>query len=166
MSVVGGVWHGNLPWPRTTALDLYGTFLKTHEPLEGLRGHIMMGNVYVEPAQQPSQVWLSRRPRREVQRDLRVCPMMKGAKVHSPYLKNVRLPRHHHSNQESLRFFCMLSNHIELEQSIRKCLASQDLLIGTQWGKQAVELDSFYFVNLQYKRKGKLPDCVSLIHLA
>lgn len=157
---------GNLPWPRTIALDLCGTFLKTHESLRGLRGHTMMGNVYVKPAQQQSRAWPSRGPRREVHRDLRVCPVMKGAKVHSPCFKNVRLPRHHHSNRESLRFFCMLSNHIEWKQSFRKRLASQDLPIGTQWGNQAVELDSFYFVNLQYKRKGKLPDCVFLIHLA
>lgn len=158
---------GNLPWPRTIALDLCGTFLKARESLRGLRGHTTMGNVYIDPAQPHSQAWPSRGPRREVHRALRVCPVMRGAKVHSPFFKNVRLPRHHHPNCESLRFFGRPSDHTEWEQSFRKRLASQDLPIGTQWGNQAVEVDSFYFVNLQYKREGKLPDCVFfLIHLA
>lgn len=120
-----------------------------------------MGSVYREPAQQQSRAWEG-----SPSGHLRVGPMTKGAKVHSPCFKNVWLPRHHRSNRESLRFFCMLSNRTEWKQSFRKRLASQDLPIGTQWGNQVVELDSFYFVNLQYKRKGKLPDCVFLIHLA
>ena len=53
--VVGEEAGGSLPWLKTIALDLFGTFLETCQSLQGLRGYTMMGNVSREPAQQQSR---------------------------------------------------------------------------------------------------------------
>lgn len=76
---------GNLPWVRTIVLDLLGTFVKSCQSLQGLRGYTMMGNVYVEPAWQESRAWLSSAhgQRGESLRTSVLAPPVKAAEVHS-----------------------------------------------------------------------------------
>ena len=120
---------------------------------------------YRRPAQQQGQARLSGAGARE-----RLPPpclsQEHGGKFHSQYGKKVRSPCHHHPNRKPLRCFCTLSSHPAWRHSHSERAEPAGPCHRQKMGNQAVELDSFYLVKLQYKRKGKLPEYVSLIQLA